>query len=136
MPRRDGRALLLFLCAVSASAQTALTWDQVRERFRANNPNLAAAKAAIEEARAQEITAFLRPNPTVTTVLDQLTPFSAGPYQPLTFNSTAVSGAYLHERQRKPELRQASAPDATDVVSSVSEAQDRVLFVPLPGAYV
>ena len=78
MPRLIGRALAGFLLVVSAaSAQTALTWEQVRERFRTNNPNLTAGRVGVEESKAQEITAYLRPNPdlTVTTDGTQLTPY-------------------------------------------------------------
>ena len=69
MPRLFGRALAGFLLIVSAAhAQTVLTWEQVRERFRANNPNLAASRVGVDESKAQEITAYLRPNPDVNRV--------------------------------------------------------------------
>ena len=79
------RALAGVLLIVSAAhAQTVLTWEQVRERFRDNNPNLAAARVAVEESKAQEITAFLRPNPDLTVSTDgtQLTPYQ-GVWRPL-----------------------------------------------------
>ena len=50
----------------SASAQQTLTWEQVRLRFEQNNPTLLADKLSIDESKAQEITAFLRPNPQFT----------------------------------------------------------------------
>ena len=93
MPRLIGRALAGFLLAASAvSAQTALTWEQVRERFRANNPNLTAGRVGVEQSKAQEITAYLRPNPDVTATLDQLDPFSPNPYRPLGNTLPLVSG--------------------------------------------
>jgi len=110
MPRLIGRALAGFLLVVSVgSAQTTLTWEQVRERFRVNNPNLTAGRVGIEQSKAQEITAYLRPNPDVTATLDQLNPFSPNPYQPLANTLPLVSGSYLHEREHKRELRRDSA---------------------------
>ena len=84
MLRLLGRALAGFLLIVSAAnAQTVLTWEQVRERFRAQNPNLAASRVGIDESKAQEITAYLRPNPDLTVSTDgtQLTPYR-GVYRP------------------------------------------------------
>ena len=59
-------ALLVLLVAASASAQQPLTWDQVRDRFEQHNPTLMASKLSIDESKAQEITAALRPNPDFT----------------------------------------------------------------------
>jgi cobalt-zinc-cadmium efflux system outer membrane protein len=137
MPRLNGRALAGVLLIVSAAqAQTILTWDQVRERFRANNPLLAAGRTAVDEAKAAEITAYLRPNPTVTAALDQFTPFTAGPYQPLTYSSTTASAAYLHERQHKRELRLDSARGASAITASNMEDQERNLLFSLRSAFV
>src|SRR5579872_11074 len=52
--------------------QTALTWQEVRERFEASNPTLRAAQLNIDESRAQEVTAYLRPNPGFSTGVDQV----------------------------------------------------------------
>jgi len=137
MPRLSGRALAGFLLAVAAAqAQTALTWDQVRERFRANNPNLAAARLAIDEAKAQETTAYLRPNPEATATLDQLNPFTPNPYQPIANTLPLVSGSYLHEREHKRELRRDSARGATAIASSTAQDQDRNLLFTLRAAFV
>jgi cobalt-zinc-cadmium efflux system outer membrane protein len=136
MPRLFARALAGLLTASAVQAQSPLTWDQIRERFRANNANLAAGRGAIAESRAQEITAYLRPNPVVTTAIDQLTPFAAGAYQPLTYIATTVSAGYLHERQHKRELRRESAQGATAITSSIAEDQDRNLLFNLRTAFV
>ena len=60
-------------------AQQALTWQQVQEKFAIANPSLLAGQVGIEESRAQEITAYLRPNPVLGLTADQLNPFSGGP---------------------------------------------------------
>jgi cobalt-zinc-cadmium efflux system outer membrane protein len=49
-----------------ASAQQALTWDQVKVKFQASNPALRADEINVEEMKAAEITAYLRPNPQFT----------------------------------------------------------------------
>src|SRR5271157_3240705 len=73
------------LLACSASAQQALTWDQVKAKFEAANPTLRADAITVEEMKAQEISAFLRPNPQFTAAADgtQLARHG-GVWQPLT----------------------------------------------------
>jgi cobalt-zinc-cadmium efflux system outer membrane protein len=138
MPRLLGRALAGFLLIVSAAhAQTVLTWEQVRERFRAQNPNLAASRVGVDESRAQEITAYLRPNPDLTVSTDgtQLTPYR-GVYRPFAGTQFSPSVSYLHEREHKRELRRDSARGATDIASSTLEDQDRTLLFNLRSAFV
>ena len=137
MLRHYWRALAGFLLVVTAvPAQTGLTWEQVRERFRANNPNLAAGRVGIDQSKAQEITAYLRPNPDATLTLDQIDPFSINPYRPLGNTLPLVSGSYLHEREHKRELRRDSARDATAIASSQLEDQERTLLFNLRSAFV
>src|SRR5579872_5327204 len=66
------------------SAQSALTWEQVKTRFESANPSLKAALATIAESRAGEITAHLRPNPDFSMSADgfQVNPYR-GIYRPL-----------------------------------------------------
>src|ERR1700685_1782653 len=105
---------VLLCCGLKAGAQQALTWEQVRARFEQSNPTLLADRLNIDESKAEEITAFLRPNPTFTLSADgtQIAPYK-GVWQPFagTFESPGIS--YLHERQRKRELRLESAKKAT-----------------------
>ena len=76
---------LLALIPSSALAQTPgpLSWEQVRQRFEQNNPTLLAGKLGIDESKAQEITAYLRPNPNFTLSTDgtQIAPYR-GIWQP------------------------------------------------------
>ena len=51
---------------VTLPAQTAFTWQQIKDKFEAANPTLKAAQLNIDESRAEEITAYLRPNPDLT----------------------------------------------------------------------
>src|SRR5712692_5104784 len=123
--------------AASAPAQQALTWEQVRARFEHSNPSLLADKLNIDESRAQEITAFLRPNPTFTLSADgtQIAP-EKGVWRPFagTFESPSIS--YLHERQHKRELRQESAKKATLIAESSHADLERTLLFTLRGAFV
>jgi hypothetical protein len=67
-------AMAVFLCTLLASsvagAQTSYTWDQVRAKFEAANPALRADAIGIDEAKAEETTAYLRPNPQFTFLTD------------------------------------------------------------------
>ena len=138
MPRLIGRALAGFLLAVSVgSAQTALTWEQVRERFRANNPNLTAGRVGVEQSRAQEITAFLRPNPDLTFTTDgtQISRFE-GVWRPFAGTQVSPGINYLHEREHKRELRRDSAQGATAIASSTLDDQERTLLFTLRSAFV
>ena len=134
-----GSALLLLVLAVAlrAGAQQALTWDHVRERFELNNPALLADKLNIDESKAEEITAFLRPNPTFSLTADgtQIAP-NKGVWQPFagTFESPSLS--YLHERRHKRELRLESAQKATRIAEFTHSDTERTLLYNLRGAFV
>lgn len=128
--------VILVVCSTCASGQTARTWQQIRDQFQAANPSLRAARLGIDEARAQEITANLRPNPEVIALLDQVTPFTAGPYQPLASALPLVSGTYLHERRHKRELRLESAQQNTAVTASQTADLERTLLFTLRNSFV
>jgi outer membrane protein, heavy metal efflux system len=125
-------------------SQTALSWQQVRGRFEAANPTLKAAQLNIDESRAAEITANLRPNPTLTVTVDQINPFTeanspttgTSGYRPLQYALPFASFGYLHERDHKRELRLASARRSTDVASDTFSDQERTLLFNLRNAFV
>ena len=110
-------AFLLF--PVASFCQQALTWEQVRDKFETANPTLKAAQINIDESRANEITAYLRPNPSFGLLADgtQLVPYQ-GVWQPLIGTDYSPSVSYLHERRHKRELRLESAKKATDIAGS------------------
>jgi cobalt-zinc-cadmium efflux system outer membrane protein len=123
--------------ATSAFAQQALTWPEVRERFEKSNPTLLAGQLGIEESKALEVTAYLRPNPGLGLTVDQINPFPGGPPHS-TFGSllTVASLSYLHERRHKRELRLESAKGATDMAVSSQADLERTLLFALRGAFV
>ena len=128
--------MVLGLClAAEAFGQHAWTWEEVRDRFQAANPALEAARLGVDEARAQQITAHLRPNPFFSATLDQLDPFTYGPYRPLANTLPLLSFSYLHERDHKRELRLESAQAGTAVVQSQAADQERNLLFNLRNAF-
>jgi cobalt-zinc-cadmium efflux system outer membrane protein len=140
-----GVGLLFAGCfAQRAPAQKSLTWQEVRDKFEVTNPTLQAGKLNISESRAQEITAYLRPNPDMTAGIDQINPFSAQPspsgganaYRPFAFAFPLGSVSYLHERQHKRELRLESAKKATGIAESTQDDLERTLLFSLRGAFV
>ena len=125
------------LVPVASFCQQALTWEQVRDKFEAVNPTLKAAQINIDEARANETTAYLRPNPSFGFLADgtQLVPHQ-GVWQPLVGTDYSPSVSYLHERRHKRELRLDSAKKATDIAASQFRDQDRTLLSTLRSAFV
>ena len=130
--------LYLLLCVGRrAAAQQDWTWEQVRLRFEQNNPTLLADRLSIDESRAEEITAYLRPNPTFTLSADgtQIAP-DKGVWRPFagTFESPSIS--YLHERRHKRELRLESAKKGTLIAESSHADLERTLLFNLRSAFV
>jgi cobalt-zinc-cadmium efflux system outer membrane protein len=131
------RLWLLVAVVVSASAQQTFTWQQIRDKFEAVNPTLLADKLSIDESRAQEITAFLRPNPTFGLLADgtQIAP-NKGEWKPFagTFESPSLS--YLQERRHKRQLRLESAKKGTLIAESSHADLERTLLFNFRGAFV
>jgi len=129
--------LALLIASSAARAQQALTWDQVKARFEASNPALKADADNVDEMRAEEITAYLRPNPQFTLLADgtQIAPHD-GAWTPFkgTFEEPSVS--YLHERDHKRELRLESAQEGTQISASEHEDLKRTLEFTLRSAFV
>jgi cobalt-zinc-cadmium efflux system outer membrane protein len=134
---RYSALLLLLGYGFAAGAQQVLTWDQVRTRFETSNPTLLADTLNIQESKAEEITAFLRPNPTLTLSADgtQIAP-SHGVWEPFagTFESAEVS--YLLERRHKRDLRLKSQQNATLIAESTHADLERTLLFNLRASFV
>ena len=124
------------LC-VPGWAQQAWTWEKVRERFPLNNPTLLAGKLNIEESKAEEITAYLRPNPTLTLTADgtQIAP-DKSVWKPFAGTFESPSMSYLHERRHKRELRLESARKATLISQFTHSDLERTLLFNLRNAFV
>jgi outer membrane protein, heavy metal efflux system len=122
---------------VTLSAQTSLNWEQIKEKFAASNPTLKAAQLSIDESRAAEITAYLRPNPDFSFTADglQITR-NQGIWRPLAGIVQTPGISYLHERDHKRELRRDQAKESTDIAESTYLDQERGLVFNLRGAFV
>ena len=135
-------AIVLLFLAVGTTIfahaqQQSFTWQQIRDKFETTNPTLLADRLTIDESRAEEITAFLRPNPQLSVTVDgtQITP-NQGVWKPFagTFETLGIS--YLHERAHKRELRLESAQKATLLAQSSHADLERTLLFNLRSAFV
>jgi cobalt-zinc-cadmium efflux system outer membrane protein len=117
-------------------SQTTFTWEQIKNKFEASNPTLKSAQISIDESRAAEITAFLRPNPDIGLTADgfQITR-NQGVWQPLSGVYESPSFSYLHERANKRELRLANAKKSTEIAATSYLDQERGLLFTLRTAF-
>ena len=135
-------AVVLFLAAAFCQAQQSLTWEQVKTRFEANNPELKADSDSVDEMKAAEVTAFLRPNPQVglssdgVQVAPHTTPGLGTHWLPLTGAQLVPSISYLHEREHKRELRLQSAKEGTQIAGSQHADLERNLLFVLRTSFV
>jgi cobalt-zinc-cadmium efflux system outer membrane protein len=140
MRRRSRRALhILFPLAgisIPAAAQGPLSWEQVLQRFQQNNPALLAGQTNVEETRANEITAGLKPNPQISFTSDQWNLFQTNPYRPFAASQTIVEVSQLIERRRKRPLRVESAQLATSIAGTDQADAQRQLVFTLRDAFV
>ncbi|HTY85362.1 MAG TPA: TolC family protein [Silvibacterium sp.] len=120
-----------------AGAQQGLTWDQVRTKFEAANPTLKADALNVDEMKAEEITAFLRPNPQFSVTQDgtQVAPHN-GIWTPVRGTYVVPTLSYLHEREHKRELRLQTAQEGTQIAGSQHEDLERNLIFNLRTAFV
>lgn len=126
------------LRAQAAPSTTApYTWDQIRLMFESMNPTLKANQANVDESRAEEITANLRPNPEVSVSTDgtQITPIN-GVWKPFLGTDVVPGISYLHERDHKRELRLESQKETTAVTQSQTIDSERGLVFTLRSAFV
>lgn len=118
-------------------AQSAFTWEQIKDKFEAANPTLKAARLNIDESRAGEITAYLRPNPDFSLSADgtQLSRYE-GVYRPFAGTQISPGVSYLHERQNKRGLRRDQAKESTTIAETTYLDNERGLVFTLRSAFV
>lgn len=134
-------------CALRATAQVPQqspqtapeiwTWNAIKDRFELNNPSLFAAKLNVDELKAEEITAHLRPNPDFTLSADgtQIAP-SRGVWQPFAGTFVSPSVSYLFERRNKRNLRYEVAKQGTAIGVAQQSDSERTLLFNLRTAFV
>jgi outer membrane protein, heavy metal efflux system len=101
----------------------------------AYNQSLRAQRLNIDQNRAEEITAALKPNPTFTTLVDTIPLFSP---QMIRFNTQIYSEslAYTYERGGKREKRLSVAKDNTDVSAKNVTDNERQLRFQVVQAFI
>jgi cobalt-zinc-cadmium efflux system outer membrane protein len=102
--------------------QVVITLDQAIEYARQNNPTLQAERTLVYQNKEQEVTANLRPNPTLSADTQYLPIFQPDLFSSNYIDNTAqfdVGVGYLFERGKKRQHRLAAAQDIT----TVTEAQ-------------
>jgi cobalt-zinc-cadmium efflux system outer membrane protein len=131
-------ALALFAWVLffqSASGQTpqaaiTVTLDQAIQMALQHNHNLLAARTTVQQNEAQEVTANLRPNPTLFTDWEYLPlvhPSSSIPDYLHDSTEADLGLSYLFERGRKRQHRLKAATDATAVTRSQVRDNERSL---------
>src|SRR5271155_794158 len=120
-----------------ANAQSGYTWEQIKSKFETANPTLQADQINVQEMKAQETTAYLRPNPQLTLNADgtQIAPHE-GVWKPLSGTAPSPNFSYLHERDHKRELRLQSAQEGTQIASSQHQDLERNLLFNLRSQFV
>lgn len=120
-----------------ANAQSGYTWEQIKSKFEIANPTLQADELNVQEMKAQEITAYLRPNPQFTLSTDgtQVARYQ-GVWKPTTGTQVSPNFSYLHEREHKRELRLESAQQGTQIATSQHQDLERNLLFNLRSMFV
>ncbi|MGC2246799.1 MAG: TolC family protein [Terriglobales bacterium] len=125
---------MLFLLVGAGSGQntTRITLDQAVDLALAHNHSLRATRTQILQNQAQEITANLRPNPTLGVDTQFVPFFSPQDFSGENLNETQqfdVGLSYLFERGHKRQRRLRAARDATAVTrAQVSDAERTLAF--------
>src|SRR5260370_27092655 len=119
------------------NTQTGYTWDQIKIKCEAANPTLKADAINVDETKAQEITAYLRPNPQFTLSTDgtQIARYQ-GVWKPTAGTLVTPTFSYLHERDHKRELRLESAKEGTQIATSQHQDLERNLLFNLRSMFI
>ena len=136
-------AMACFSFSFSAGAQTRgpvkITLDDAIQLALQHNHNLQAARTMILQNEASEITANLRPNPTLTLDAQFLPVFNPNKFSADYINTTAQFDAglsYLFERGRKRQHRLQAAKDTTAVTRSTVADNERTLTFNVASEFV
>jgi outer membrane protein, heavy metal efflux system len=147
-PMANATALALLMITGSAFGQTAapgapqappaapsppqarITLDRAIELGLQHNHLLLAARTTVDQSRADETTAHLRPNPALNWDTQFLPIFQPSAFSGTYMNNTAqfdVGVSYLFERGQKRQLRLAAARDVTAVTDATVTDNERTL---------
>ena len=131
---------VLLLGAVGrAQTQTVITLDEAVDRALAHNHSLKAARTLILQNQAQEVTANLRPNPTLNFDSQFLPIFSPSEFSASNLSSVQQFDAgigYLFERGHKRQRRLHAAQDQTAVTRAQVADMERTLIFDVAQQFV
>ena len=135
---------VLFVCLTAPSAfgqasSSRITLDEAIQMAIQHNHNLLAARTTIQQSEAQEITANLRPNPTIFTDWEYLPLENTnGSFLDYLHDSTEgdIGLSYLFERGKKRQHRLQAAKDATAVTRSQVADNERTLTFQVASLFV
>jgi outer membrane protein, heavy metal efflux system len=125
---------LWVLATSMAAAQNSknITLDDAIQLALAHNPTIQATRTQIDQNKAQEITAGIRPNPTLAWDTQFIPLFQPSQFTSDFFNNTAqfdLGLGYLIERGKKRQHRLLAARDATAVMrAQVADAERTLSF--------
>ena len=121
--------LTAFLLAPSAEAQTQgpvrITLDEAIQLALQHNHNLLAARTTIQQSQAEEITANLRPNPTLVGDAEYLSPSHLTTDYINNSSELDLGISYLFERGKKRQHRLQAAKDITAQTRSLITDNER-----------
>jgi outer membrane protein, heavy metal efflux system len=128
---RGALLLTVLFCKLAvAQSPTKISLDQAIELAVKNSPTIKAARTQIEQSRAQEVTAGLRPNPVLAWDTQFLPFFSPGGFSSDSVNQNSqfdVGIGYLFERGHKRRARLQAARDQTSVTTAQVSDTERTL---------
>jgi len=125
--------------AASTTGPVRITLDQAIQMALEHNHSLKAARTTIQQSEAQEITANLRPNPTLTADAQFLPVFQPNKFSEDYINTTAqfdLGVSYLFERGKKRQHRLQAARDVTAETRSLVSDNERTLMFQTASQFV
>jgi cobalt-zinc-cadmium efflux system outer membrane protein len=133
--RRIAVMLAVFACPAFPQPAKSISKDDAIRIALAYNQSLRANRINIDQSKAQEVTASLKPNPTFSTLVDTIPLFSP---QTIRFNSQIYSEglSYTVERGGKREKRAVVAKDNTEVAAQAVTDNERTLRFQVAQAFI
>src|ERR1700733_1668286 len=122
-----------------APAPAQLSMDQAVALALAHNQSLIAQRLGIDESKADEITAALKPNYNLSFVVDALPVFSPSHFTGMTFQDAieyAATLSYTFERGGKRSNRVTVAQDTTDQTAKTVRDAERQLTFQTESAFI
>jgi cobalt-zinc-cadmium efflux system outer membrane protein len=132
--RRIAKAVIIFwllgACSAAAQSTSRITLDDAIDLALKNSPTLKATRTQIDQSKAQEITAGLRPNPLLSWDSQFIPVFNPGLFSSDTLNNLQqfdIGVGYLFERGHKRQRRVDAARDQTHVTEAQVLDAERTL---------